>query len=267
MASTIYKRQERLLTVKDLSLEYHGNQVFRDINIHIDNVIRPNIEQGQIICLLGPSGTGKTQLFRCLAGLNKPTTGQVSYFNNGIPVKAGQVGVVFQSYPLLKHRTIKSNLELVADKQHVIEYLTAFHLENKLNAYPAQLSGGQRQRVAIIQQILCSSYFILMDEPFSGLDVVMKRRAMDIILKLSLTHEHYTFIITTHDVNTAVALADTIWILGRQQGCTKNTFVPGSTIIKEIDLIERDLAWSKDVYKQPQYYPTVLEINELFNYI
>ena len=121
-----------------------------------------------------------------------------------------------------------------------------------------ELSGGQRQRIAIIQQLLCSNYFLLMDEPFSGLDLVAKRRVMDTIMTVSTANDLNTVIFTTHDLASAVSLADTIWVLGKEKD------KPGSTIIKEIDLAAMGLAWAPDIEHNPLYWPTVLELKNLF---
>lgn len=259
-----YTRNERLLTVDNLTLKYGDKTIFRDLNIHIDNIVRPNMNQGQVVALLGPSGIGKTQLFRCIAGLQSATSGKVLLGEGKVPVRAGEVGVVFQNYPLLQHRTILQNLKLAAkNAAQIDEYLKHFGLMDKKDMYPAELSGGQQQRVAIIQQLLCSTHFILMDEPFSGLDVTMKQKAVELIEDVATTHEHNTLIVTTHDIATAVEIADTIWVLGKQKGEDGN-WQAGATLIKEICLIDRGLAWNPEVQKHPNFYPTVLEIEEMF---
>lgn len=250
---------ERLLTIDHLTLTYGSRTILRDINLHVDNVTRPGLTQGQVVALLGPSGIGKTQLFRCLAGLQRPTTGGVLLNDNRHPVKAGEVGVVQQSYPLMPHRTVKSNLLMVTkDEKRVIDLLTRFNLADKLNSYPSQLSGGQRQRVAIIQQMLCSKYFILMDEPFSGLDVIAKDNVCKLIDEVSSADEHSTIIFTTHDLESAVHIADTIWVLGREDG------KDGATVRAQINLIDRGLAWNPQVENHPNYWPTVQELKQLF---
>lgn len=136
--------------------------------------------------------------------------------------------------------------------------LTHFGLMDKKDSYPVQLSGGQRQRIAIVQQLLGANNFLLMDEPFSGLDVVAKTRLYETILKVSTTHEHNTVIFTTHDLESAVRLADEIWVLGREEG------KPGATVVKRIDLIERGLAWDPNIGKNPTFWRTVQELQELF---
>lgn len=254
-----FKRAERLLTIDNVNLQYGKKVILRDINLHIDNIVRENLQQGQCVALLGPSGIGKTQLFRCIAGLQRPTEGAVRIKDETTPVATGVVGVVQQSYPLLAHRTIQGNLELVTnDKQRINELLNHFDLQQHSSKYPIQLSGGQRQRIAIIQQMLASKHFLLMDEPFSGLDVVAKDRVCGLIKEVNTIDEHNTTIFTTHDLESAVAIADTIWIMGREPG------KEGATIVKTIDLIARGIAWEKDVEAHPQFWPTVKELKEIF---
>lgn len=250
---------ERLLTVDNLSLSFSGKPILRDITLHVDNVTREGCSQGQVVALLGPSGIGKTQLFRCIAGLQSPTSGQVQLNDDKHGVRPGDVGVVQQHYPLMPHRSVMSNLSMVSsDIKHIIDLLTRFSLADKANHYPSELSGGQRQRVAIIQQLLCSKYFILMDEPFSGLDVIAKGVVRELIQQVSTSDELSTIIFTTHDLEAAVQIADTIWVLGRDAG------KDGATIRTSINLIERGLAWNPDVENHPNYWPTVQELKKLF---
>src|SRR5436190_18034238 len=140
------------------------------------------------------------------------------------------------------------------EKEAIKSYAEDFHLTEHMNKYPQQLSGGQRQRVSIIQQLLKGSDFLLLDEPFSGLDVCVLDKVVDLLLQVSVSDELKTLIIVSHDIATTVAISDTVYILGKEEG------QPGATIKKEIDLIERDLAWQKDVKKQKTFCDTVEEI-------
>jgi ABC-type nitrate/sulfonate/bicarbonate transport system ATPase subunit len=263
-----YNRSGRLITIENLNLEFNGNKILRDINLHIDDVHRPNMQQGQVVAVLGPSGIGKTQLFRCISGLMKPTSGAILLNEERHPVYAGEVGFVFQNYPLMDHRTVLDNLMLAANnggkkKEEVMELLTMFHLDDKAKHYPDQLSGGQRQRISIMQQLLCSDHFVLMDEPFSGLDIISKQKMMNLILKISQVHEHNTLILTTHDIDAAVSIADTIWVVGYEKDA-KGSLIPGATVLKEIDLIERGLTWDPDVRHHPNFRRTCEELYDMF---
>lgn len=259
---TTYTKAEVLLKVQNLSLKYGDKQILRDINFEIKNIIRPNMQQGQVISLIGKSGIGKTQLFKILSGLKEPTTGKVLLAND-VPVKAGDMGVVFQNYYLFEWRTIYKSLELAAKKNPAIasntkdaihKYANEFHLTDHLSKYPQQLSGGQRQRVSIIQQLLNGSEFILFDEPFSGLDVLVLEKVVELLLKVSLSDEKKTLIIVSHDIETTVALSDTVFVLGNE------VEKPGAIIKKEIDLCARGLAWQKDIQKQSAFRDTIEEI-------
>lgn len=259
-----YKRTDRLLTVEGLNLDFGGKPILRNIHLSIDDIVRPNMAQGQIIALLGPSGIGKTQLFKCISGLMAPSSGKVlirtEAFPTGGPVNPGEVGIVFQHYPLLNHRTVIENLYIAAgstkkkrDDVHML--LKTFDLDSKANSYPFQLSGGQRQRISVIQQLVCSEHFVLLDEPFSGLDVLSKQKMMDLLLRISTVHEHNTLILTTHDIEAAVSIADTIWMLGYEKD-SKGAQIPGATIVMKMDLIDRGLAWNPDVRSHPAFRQT-----------
>lgn len=260
-----YEKHDRLLTVDNLNLQYGDKVILREINLHVDDIKRPGMLQGQVVALLGLSGSGKTQLFRCISGMQKPTSGQVRINDHKTDVHAGEVGVVQQSYPLLEHRTVWSNLMLAANlhgqkdgKEEAERLLNQFGLIEKKSSYPLELSGGQRQRIAIIQQLLCSNHFLLMDEPFSGLDLVAKRRVMDTIRTVTTANELNTVIFTTHDLESAVMLADTIWVIGKEKD------KPGSTVLKQIDLAASGLAWVPDIENNSLYWPTVLELRNIF---
>jgi ABC-type nitrate/sulfonate/bicarbonate transport system ATPase subunit len=258
---TNHTKAEVLLQVTDVQLSY-DRPILRDINFCIKNIIRPGFNQGQVVALIGRSGIGKTQLFRILSGLQQPTSGQVTIKNNQA-VKAGDMGVIFQNYYLFEWRTVYQSLLLAAKKNKVLagkekeaidQYAEQFNLTAHLNLYPQQLSGGQRQRVSIMQQLLKGSDFILLDEPFSGLDVCMLDKAVELLLQVSLSDELKTLIIVSHDIETSVAISDTVFILGNEAGKA------GAIIKKEIDLIERDLAWQKNIQKERRFIDTIEEI-------
>ncbi|HEY8896835.1 MAG TPA: ATP-binding cassette domain-containing protein [Niastella sp.] len=258
---TEHTKAEVVLQVTNVELTY-DRPILRDINFCIRNIVRPGLLQGQVVSLVGRSGIGKTQLFKILSGLQQPTAGLVTIHDNK-PVKAGDMGVIFQNYYLFEWRTVHQSLMLAAkknkalagkEKQTIDMYAEQFQLTGHLNLYPNQLSGGQRQRVSIMQQLLKGSDFILLDEPFSGLDVCMLDKAVELLLQVSLSDELKTLIIVSHDIETSVAISDTVFILGNEPG------KEGATIKKEIDLIERDLAWVKNIKQERRFLETIEEI-------
>lgn len=257
-----FLKKETVLQAKDLWLSYDGKPILRDINFEIKNIVRPEINQGQVISLIGRSGIGKTQLFKLLSGLQTPTSGEI-LIHGDQKVKPGDMGVIFQNYYLFEWRSVYTSLLLAAKKNPLLKgkekeaikgYALDFDLSGHLQKYPRQLSGGQRQRVSIIQQLLKGSDFLLLDEPFSGLDVVVLDKVVDLLLKVSVSDDLKTLIIVSHDIATSVAISDTVYILGEEKG------KPGSTIVKDIDLIERELAWEKDIKSRKVFGETIGEI-------
>jgi polar amino acid transport system ATP-binding protein/sulfate transport system ATP-binding protein len=262
---------ETLLKIDRVNLSYDDKVILRDVNAEIRDIVREGRTQGQVVGFLGPSGIGKTQLFRIIAGLNKPTSGQVLVGPTLTPVKAGMVGVVAQNYPLFENRTIFSNLLLSAKQmqnngaahERALQYLKRLDMLDQAQLYPAQISGGQRQRIAIAQQLLCSEHFLLMDEPFSGLDLVMEAKVCELINEIASLDELNTIIVVTHDVTAAATVADHLWLMGRDRDAGGN-ILPGARIQETYDLIERDLCWHPGITNSPSFLEFVREVKERF---
>lgn len=264
-----------LLQIKNVSLKFGEKLILNDISINIRDIIVPNRTTGQIVALLGPSGIGKTQLFRIIAGLNKPTSGEVRIVGSDHPVIAGDVGVVAQHYPLFNHRTVFGNLLLAASKTEkdvktaeakVMEYLYRFDLADKKHLYPAQLSGGQKQRISIIQQVLCAGHILLLDEPFSGLDLLMLEKTQRLLEDITHMHEFNTTIVVTHDITAAAAISDHIWMMGRDRDAEGN-FIQGARIKKEYCLIDADLCWQPNIITTKRFTDFVSGVKEDFRHM
>ena len=259
-----------LLKIENVCLEYDGRPILKNVNAQITEILRSD-GKGQVVGFLGPSGVGKTQLFRIIAGLNQPTSGTVS-LDGGQPVHPGLVGVVAQNYPLFENRTVLSNLLLAARQKEsnptaalnlVTGYLEEFDLADRAHAYPVQLSGGQRQRTAILQQVLCSQHFLLMDEPFSGLDLLMLEKTAKLIQRIANMDALNCVIVTTHDVTAAASVSDHLWLLGRDRD-EQGIIIPGAHIMEVYDLIERDLCWHPEIITTPGFMQFVAEVKNRF---
>jgi polar amino acid transport system ATP-binding protein/sulfate transport system ATP-binding protein len=267
-----HARNEVLLKVANVSLTLGGRLILRDVNLEIRDLTRPGISTGQVVTLLGPSGVGKTRLFRIMAGLDEPDEGFVAIGPAGEPVTRGRVGVVFQHYPLFEHRSILGNTVLAAERgglqgqaarDRALQLLERLGLKEHVRKYPAQLSGGQRQRVAIAQQILCSKHFLLMDEPFSGLDPIATEQVCELIAEVAGLHEFNTIIIVTHNIEAGLEVADTVHLLGRDR-LANGAPAPGARIQMTIDMAARGLAWRKGIQSTPEFFEVMKEIREKF---
>ncbi|MBS1709773.1 MAG: ABC transporter ATP-binding protein [Armatimonadetes bacterium] len=272
MSDYHFEKHQCVLRATGVHLTLGEKKILRDVNLQIDNIVRPGKTQGQVVGLLGPSGMGKTQLFRLLAGLNTPDEGTVEVGDPLQPIAAGQVGVVAQDYPLFQNRTVMSNLLLAgrlsgsslgSPEERAKELLSRFDLAEHGDKYPVQLSGGQKQRVAIAQQFMCSEHYLLMDEPFSGLDPIAVDALCHLISEIAAADEMRTFIIVTHDITSALRVCDTLWLLGRDRGPDGKP-VPGARIQEVVDLIARGLAWRPDIHKSPEFFATETEVHDRF---
>jgi ABC-type nitrate/sulfonate/bicarbonate transport system ATPase subunit len=136
-------------------------------------------------------------------------------------------------------------------EQTIRQYAEEFELVEHLNKYPDQLSGGQRQRVSILQQVLTDNKFILLDEPFSGLDTLMVDKVIQLLVKVSCLNEYSTLIIVSHDIESSMAIADTVWILAKEEN------KEGATITKTIDLKSMGLAWDPEIRKKVEFQQLV----------
>ncbi len=206
------------LTVSQLSHSYANVQVLKDISF--------TIADGEIACLLGPSGSGKTTILRCVAGFERPTQGVISSDNEiitsqtiHVPPAKRNVGMIFQDYALLPHLSVEKNvgfglhqLSRTEKTKKVQEVLEVVGLEKLSKQYPHQLSGGQQQRVALARAIAPNPRLILMDEPFSNLDVSLRNRLGQEIKQI-LKHYDITALMVTHDQHEAFAFADSIGVI------------------------------------------------------
>ena len=271
MTALPHSYKDPLLTLQDVSMQFGSEVILRDLNVQVLDVIRPGMSQGQVVGIYGRSGIGKSVLCRLLAGLAAPSTGTVRVGEAQQPVQAGAVGFVQQRYPLFNHYSLADNLLLAARRkyalaearEHTEHYLERFGLLPHRWKYPAHLSGGQRQRAAIAQQLLCSDHLILLDEPFSGLDVAMIDEVKRIIVEVTTMDELNTVLIVSHDIATTTALADRLWLLSHERDAS-GQLLPGATISPrhQYNLAQLGLAWHPNVEAEPEFAQFVAEIKD-----
>ncbi len=186
------------------------------------------VEEGQIACLLGASGCGKTTLLRCIAGFETVVTGTitingslVSCKGHHLPPEERKIGLVFQDYALFPHLTVRENVGFgirhlnrhIADKK-INGLLESVDMQKFGSRYPTELSGGQQQRVALARALAPEPDLLLLDEPFSNLDSNLREK-MKYELKALLSHFGVTAILVTHNQDEAFDIADKIAVMER----------------------------------------------------
>lgn len=260
----LYEEKDIILHVDNLSVAYGEHVIIQNVSLLERNVTRKDMTQGQTIAVVGRSGRGKSTFFRALTGLVAPTKGRVlipdytkSPTNGMQPAKnveEGDVGFVDQKYTLFRHKTVmdsflfalrNSKLSASEKKEKAGIYLAEWGLEKTKDKFPNELSGGQRQRVAIIEQLLSSGHYMVLDEPFSGLDVgniINARKSFDLI---DQGHDLNTIIFSTHDIELATEIADSIYVIGYPKK-EDGTLDPIATIVKHFDLKAMGIAWQNE---------------------
>jgi len=209
-----------MISVKNLSKKFGDLTVLKNINADID--------KGEIISVIGPSGTGKSTFLRCMNLLEEPSDGQIFIDdtplldkNTNVPKIRQRMGMVFQSFNLYSHLTVLENLTLGPVKllnknkneanKKAFELLKLVGLAEKVYSFPDELSGGQKQRVAIARCMAMESDIILFDEPTSALDPTMVSEVLAVIRRLS--REGITLVIVTHEMEFAKSISNRVFYM------------------------------------------------------
>jgi len=213
------------IKIKNINKSYNAHE--KEVEV-LEN-INLTIEDGEFICLLGPSGCGKTTLLRLIAGLEKPDSGEIYDDGKLVEKPSKNRGFIFQQYSLFPWLKVIDNVMFGLNlnnnsKEENLEsakrYLQRVGLIDFANSYPHQLSGGMKQRVAIIRSLLNHTPVLLMDEPFSALDMQNRHKLQEQLIGVWKRFEN-TIVFVTHDVDEAVYLADKIVVMDKDPGRIK----------------------------------------------
>jgi len=206
-----------VIKIKNLNKKFGNNEVLKDINLEI--------QQGEVVAIIGPSGSGKSTLLRCMNLLEIPTKGQVIFEGNDLTHKGIQldqlrqkIGMVFQNFNLFPHKKVKDNIilapkllkkrELNKLNNQALELLEKVGLKEKAEVYPSQLSGGQKQRVAIARALAMQPDVMLFDEPTSALDPEVVGDVLKVMKDLA--KEGMTMVVVTHEMGFAKEVSDKV---------------------------------------------------------
>ncbi len=206
------------LEVKNVSKSFDGKPVLRSVSVELN--------QGEIVCLLGVSGGGKTTLFNIISGLLTPDSGQVLLDGKDVTNQPGHISYMLQKDLLLPYRTIEDNVALPLllkgirkkeARRQVSPMFSQFGIEGTQKKYPTQLSGGMRQRAALLRTYMFSKDVALLDEPFSALDTITKSSMhswyLDVMEKIRMST-----LFITHDIDEAILISDRIYLLSGSPG-------------------------------------------------
>ena len=237
------------LEVRNVTFSYDGeNKILNNVNLKLND--------GELVCLLGVSGGGKTTLFNIIAGLLEPQQGQVLLNGEDITRQSGKVSYMLQKDMLLPYRTVEDNVALPLiikgmkkkeARQKVGGYFEEFGIEGTQKRYPVELSGGMKQRAALLRTYLFSAQVALLDEPFSALDTLTKsemhRWYLDVMDRIRLST-----LFITHDVDEAILLSDRIYLLDGGGGLTDEIVITEpKPRRKEFVLSEEFLQYKRDI--------------------
>ena len=234
-----------LLTIDRVSLRYGGTDTDADAPLAVKD-ISLTIESGRFVSIVGPSGCGKSTLLKMVSGLEKPSAGNISVSDTPVTGVRRDVGFVFQTDALLPWKTLRDNVGLalryrgvsrVEASRRAQKWLDRVGIGSLGDRYPHQVSGGQRKRASICATMVYEPELMLMDEPFSALDVQTRDLIETDVLRVWGELRKQSIIFVTHDLEEAIAMSDRVIVLTRGPGQIKADYtidLPRGRDVREI---------------------------------
>ena len=192
------------------------------------------VDRGEFVCLIGPSGSGKTSVLSVIAGLERPTSGEVLVDGRSVTGPGPDRAVLFQEPALFPWLSVRGNLDLalrLADvppderEARAVTWLTRMAIERSADLQPHELSASMRQRAALARALACDPAIVLGDEPFGALDALARERLQDIVQGVRVERSgRTTFVFATHNVREAVLLADRVLVMSAAPGTLLEEF-------------------------------------------
>ena len=239
---------EKIIELKNLKKQYGDNVILKNINLHVD--------RGEVVSLIGSSGSGKSTILRCIVDLESITSGEVLIEGNNLTDKNVdkkikkemllKTGMVFQTFNLFPHLSVRNNrvktlklvkkMDMTEAENITKKMLDLVGLSDKIDSFPNELSGGQKQRVAIARALALQPDIMLFDEPTSALDPELVKEVLDIIRKLK--QQKITMLIVSHEMNFVREISDRIIVMEKgeilETGTSQQIFEnPASQRVKE----------------------------------
>ena len=245
-----------MLVIKNLTKKYSE----KNVEVEAIKSLSLKVKNGTFVVFIGPSGCGKTTLLKIIAGLLKPSSGEININGKKVSHADKDKGMMFQNFALFPWLTVEGNIKFglnlnkknKKDVERIVnKYLQTIGLENFRDTYPKSLSGGMQQRVAIARMLVNNPKVLLMDEPFGSLDIQTRLKMQKFLTNL-LESNRKTVIFVTHDVEEAIFLGNTIYVFSQRPSKIKTVFdIPFSyPRLEKIKYSKKFIKLKKEIFQE-----------------
>lgn len=260
MSTSAPQRRASGVSLRNISFTYVNPQT--GARVHALDDVNLDVVAGEFLCILGPSGCGKSTMLSMVAGLIRPTTGEILVDGRHVTGPGADRGMVFQEYALLPWKTVLENVALGLKIRGVRQpqrdelaqsFINLVHLNDFEAKYPHELSGGMRQRVAVARTLANSPSIMLMDEPFAAVDAQTRASLQEELTRI-WEEQRLTVIFVTHNVDEAIFLGDRVVVMSARPGRIRSSVA--------VDIPRQSRSWAT-LEREPRYFALKAELGEL----